>query len=109
MKRFFSVICFLVASNAFAGTQSGFVEYVSVRASDGVIVFKLTGTKENSPACATIDYWLIKDENSIAGQQQYSMILAAQAAKKTVRIEGMNTCTRWGDGEDVDTMYITNL
>jgi len=49
---------------------------------------------------------MIKDENSVAGQQQYSMLLGAHAAQKTVNISGMNTCSRWGDLEDINSVQI---
>jgi hypothetical protein len=34
------------------------------------------------------------------------IILVAHAAGKTVSITGMNTCNRWGDGEDVNLIKI---
>jgi len=109
MKKVISVIFLLLSLNANAGSQMGTVDYIIVRASDGLIYFTLTGgALENRPSCATIGYWMIKDENSNAGQQQYSMILAAHAAGKTVRVTGSNTCSRWGNGEDVDALQIRN-
>ncbi len=60
------------------------------------------GEKIDSPACATISYWMIRDENSNSGKQQLSMLLAAHAAQRSISVHGMNTCNRWGDGEDVD-------
>ena len=93
----------------YAGDQTGTVKYVIVRASDGLVYFLLQdGTPANKPACATKDYWMIKDENSNAGKQQYSMILAAHASGKTVKVGGLGACTRWSDGEDVNYIQILN-
>lgn len=109
MKKIISVFLLALSFNVCAGNQSGTVNYVIVRASDGLVYFTLKGGALNSrPACATIGYWMIKDENSNAGKQQYSMILAAHAAGKTVNVTGMNSCNRWGDGEDVNTIQIIN-
>ena len=58
--------------------------------------------------CAANPYWIVRDENSNAGKQQYSMILAAHAAGKTVSVTGMNTYIRWRDGEDVNEIKILN-
>jgi len=45
---------------------------------------------------------MIKDENSNTGKQQLAILLAARASGETITVDGSNTCTRWGDGEDVD-------
>jgi hypothetical protein len=49
---------------------------------------------------------MIKNENSVAGKSQISLLLAAQAAGKPVAITGAGTCTRWGDGEDIDVLVV---
>mgnify|MGYP003386732552 CR=1 FL=1 len=109
MKHLIGILLIALAFNASAGSQTGTLDYVIVRASDGLVYFTLKdGALNNRPDCATIAYWMIKDENSNAGKQQYSMILAAHAAGKTVSVTGMNTCSRWGDGEDVNTIQIKN-
>lgn len=102
---FFSFFSF----NLFAGTQMGKVGSLIVRASDGLIYFTIIGDgKLNGPSCAKNDYWMIKDENSEAGKKQYALLLAALAAQKTIRVSGMNTCIRWGDGEDVNYIIMGN-
>ncbi|MEL4391894.1 hypothetical protein [Shewanella algae] len=92
----------------FAGEQSGKVETLYARASDNLHLVTLYkgNAKSNSPACATSNYWLIKDENSAAGKSQFSQLLSAKMAGKTVFIKGTNTCSRWGDGEDINTIVI---
>ena len=97
----------LLSVYANAGTQVGTVQYVMVRASDGLTYFTLSDSSPSGkPACAAINYWMIKDENSVAGKSQYAMVLSAHASGKKVRITGMNTCSRWRDGEDVDSIQI---
>lgn len=98
----------ITSLGAHAGTQTGIVSDVIVRASDGLIWFWVSGTaKTGSPACAQgAAWWMIRDETSVAGKQQYAMLLAAHAAGKTVTVSGMNSCNRWSSGEDVDWIQI---
>ncbi|WP_211233670.1 hypothetical protein [Zooshikella ganghwensis] len=107
MKKIFVGLLAALSLNSFAGSQEGTVGYLRVRASDGVIYFNLIGApKINSPACATIPYWIIHDENSNIGKLQYSMVLAAKSSGKKLSITGMNTCQRWKDGEDVNEIAL---
>lgn len=101
-----SIGFFSAMAPASAGTVTGTVEWVIARASDGLTYAMINGTASAKPACATKGYWIIKDENSEAGKKQYAMLLAAQASGLTVTIGGMNTCTRWADGEDIDYIEI---
>lgn len=97
----------LCALPSFAGTQIGTVDWVIVRASDGLVYFSIDGQKATGkPECATHSYWMIKDENSTSGMLQYSMLLSAHNSGRPVTVTGMNTCSRWGDGEDVNTLRL---
>jgi hypothetical protein len=87
--------------SSFAGTQSGLVTKIYVRASDGINAVYLSGAPAGRPACATFPYWIIKDENSTAGKKQLALLVAAQATGKTISIEGAGVCSRWPDGEDI--------
>jgi len=99
----------LMSSLLVAGSQTGTVDYIIVRASDGLIYFTLKdAAATNRPSCATINYWMIGDENSNSGQAQYAMVLSAQASGKSVTVEGMGFCKRWPDGEDVNAIMIKN-
>lgn len=105
--KFLLLFLAVIVSPVFAGTQTGKVETVIVRASDGLVYFTLSGgSKTGSPSCATVGYWMIRDENSNVGKQQYSMILTAHASGKTVTVVGANACSRWKDGEDVDYIQL---
>lgn len=109
MKNVILILLLFFSAYTYAGTQTGTVGSVIVRASDGLVYFTLeNGSLDNRPSCATKGYWMIKDENSNAGKQQYSMILAAHASRKVVKVVGMNTCSRWADGEDVNYIQILN-
>ena len=102
-KLFFILFLFFSFSlPSFAGSQTGQITSVQVRASDGLIFVFLSGTATGRPSCATISYWMIKNENSTAGKQQLAQLLAARASGQQVTILGSNTCSRWPDGEDID-------
>ncbi|AQT61094.1 hypothetical protein [Cellvibrio sp. PSBB023] len=103
-KVLFSLFILLTVS-ASAGEQTGKVSQIVVRGSDNLHYFFLEGSSSNKPVCAKHTYWMIRDENSIAGKTQISLLLSAQAQQKTIRVVGSGSCTRWGDGEDVDAIF----
>lgn len=94
----------LIAFPAFAGSQTGKITQLFVRASDGLVYFVLSGPAFGKPACAIQPYWMIKDENAAAGKRQLALLLTARATDQVITVSGMSTCTRWGDGEDVDNI-----
>ncbi len=97
----------LFTSQAFAGSQTGKVTSILVRQSDGLHYFYMSGVGENKPDCASSHtYWMIKDENSTVGKTQFSMLLTAYASGKTISVIGTNSCTRWGDGEDLNSIAL---
>lgn len=77
-----------------------------VRASDGLVSVELEGTHAGKPACAIYDYWMIREEASVFGKQQYAMLLSAKLAGKSIKIIGSNQCVRWLDGEDIDAIFL---
>jgi hypothetical protein len=100
---FVALVCLCSATFGFAGEQAGTVDTLHVRISDGLIYFTLKGGAiTGKPACSSGNYWMIRSETAQAGKMQYAALLAAQMAGKNVRVFGLNTCVRWGDGEDVD-------
>jgi hypothetical protein len=96
----------MVASHVIAGTQTGKVRDVYIRDSDGLILVDLYGTASGHPACATQPYWLIPRETTESGKRMLAMLLAAQLSGRTVVIRGKDTCSRWGDGEDIESVGI---
>ena len=88
-------------SSLIAGEVTGTVTSLLVRQSDGLTYFTVSGTATGKPTCATNSYWIIQDETSEAGKKLYALVMAAKIAEKQINVVGANTCTRWGDGEDV--------
>jgi hypothetical protein len=105
-KIIIGLIGVVVAVPSIAGTQTGKIVKVYARATDGVNLVYVSGSRSGRPNCATQDYWIIKDENSTTGKKQFAMLLMAQAAGRTVMLEGPGSgaCTRWGDGEDIGSV-----
>jgi hypothetical protein len=93
---------------ASAGQVTGVINWVMVRASDGLTYVSIIGTPTGQPGCATGGYWMIADENSEAGKKQYAMLLEAKATGAAITIYGTNTCTRWPDGENINAVLIAN-
>ena len=109
MQGWIALTLALLTTAAHAGQQAGTIDYLRVRASDGLIFFALTGeAKTGAPACAKFNYWMLRDETSKTADQQYVMLLAAQMAGKTVNVTGLNSCNRWPDGEDVNEVRVLN-
>ncbi len=92
----------IFSSSVLAGTQTGQVTQIIVRAKDGLTYFFLTNSSNGRPACATERYWIIKDENSASAQRQLALLMTAKASGQAVSVGGTDTCTRWPDGEDVN-------
>ena len=93
---------------SFAGSQGGKITQLIAR-SDNLHYFFLEGTPTNRPDCAlSQNYWMIKDENSVAGKTQISMLLTAYASGKAITVVGTGECTRWSDGEDVSYIKLEN-
>ena len=105
-KRLFVVVLSLLATPAWCGSQTGQVTQVFVRERDGLVYFTMSGQHDNRPACATQQYWIVKNENSEAGKRQLALLLAARSTGAVVTVSGSNTCVRWHDGEDADTVSI---
>lgn len=106
MKICFIVALLMLCGDVFAGAQVGKVKSVVAR-DDGLhFVFLEGAAATGKPACAKNSYWMIRDENSTAGKSQLSILLAAHVSGKTISIEGKNTCTRWGDGEDISAVLL---
>ena len=91
---------------AWGSSSEGTISHVVVRQSDGLIYANILGARSSPPACATAGYFMIKDENSQAGKAQLALLMSAYFAKSPVQIVGSGTCTRWGDGEDIEIVML---
>jgi hypothetical protein len=98
----------LLASPAMAGAQAGYITFLEVRDTDGLIYFGLSGTATGKPACAIWSQWSIPNENSDTGKKLFAMLMSARAAGQQVSVNGKNTCTRWADQEDVGSIRLTD-
>jgi hypothetical protein len=109
-KFLLSLVCGILGAPllASAGQVTGVVSWVMVRGSDGLTYVAMVGTPSGQPGCATGGYWMIANENSQAGKKQYAMLLTAKATGATIAIHGTNTCIRWPDGEDIETIQLAN-
>ena len=96
--------CAVAVSPAIAGTQSGFVKSIYVRDSDGLILVDIEGTASGHPVCAQQTYWIIPNETSDTGKRLLALLLSAQLSYRVVSITGKDTCSRWADGEDIETV-----
>lgn len=110
MRYLLAVAMFLTVNLASASTQMGFIDWVTVRA-DGLVYFSVSNSsgytwippRTTPPACATQGFWVIRSETSMAGQMQYQALLKEGSL---VIIVGTDSCTRWPDAEDVDSLQI---
>ncbi|MGF6115887.1 hypothetical protein ABIE30_002960 [Janthinobacterium lividum] len=105
-RVFAFLLCSMVMVPAFAGTQSGTVTGLAARNTDGLLYFYLSGAATGKPGCATATYWVIKDENSNAGKRLLAILLSAKMTGQAINVVGTGNCTRWVDGEDVETITI---
>jgi len=105
-----AISCALAFIPAFAGTLTGYVKDVYVRDSDGLVFVDLIGTATGRPPCALgTSYWIVPNESTEAGKRLYQALLGAHLAGRVVAIQGKNTCDRWPDGEDIETVGVLGL
>src|ERR1700741_3190204 len=104
----FVVILFQMAPSALAGSQTGYITFLEVRDTDGLIYFGLTGTASGKPTCAVFSAWTLSNENSETGKKLFALLASARVAGQQVSINGKNTCVRWADQEDVASVRVTD-
>jgi len=99
-----------IAPQAEASESYGQIVHLWVRDSDGLIYVTLDRAPTTPrPACAaSTSYYMIARENSEVGKRQYAMLLAAKLAGKPVYIWGKGACVRWGDGEDIEGLRLSD-
>lgn len=96
----------LGSTSAGASEVQGAIIDFQARSSDGLHYLHMNGSRTTKPACATQNYFMIKDESSRAGQSQVAQILTAQATGRSILVLGSGTCTRWVDGEDIELIKL---
>lgn len=96
-----------ITQQVLASTYTGKISAIHVRNADGLVWIYVEGTRTGEvPTCGKKTYMIIKNENSESGKRQLALLMLAHATNKKVIVVGANTCTRWGDGEDIDTVSI---
>ena len=103
-----SAVLFITGSRAQAGTQTGYVTFLEVRDTDGLIYFGLSGTASGKPTCAVFPAWTLPNEGSETGKKLFALLVSARTAGQQVSVNGKNTCVRWGDQEDVASIRVTD-
>lgn len=101
---FAATLMAMVPTASVAGTATGRIASLTTRASDGLQIVVVQGALSGRPSCARYDYFMIRDEKSDTGKTQFAMLMAAFLSGKSVRVDGSGTCSRWGDGEDIEAV-----
>ena len=107
-----SRMCFAAAFAVFSGAATagditGYVTSVVTRDSDGLTYAVVAGTPANRASCAAAtSYWIVAAETTESGKKQYALLLSAKTSGLRVTINGKGTCTRWSDGEDINTLQL---
>jgi hypothetical protein len=97
----------VVSCSAVAGDITGYVTSVVTRDSDGLTYAVVAGTPSSRAACAAAtSYWIVAAETTESGKKQYALLLSAKTSGLRVTINGKGTCTRWIDGEDINTLQL---
>ena len=102
-------LCAVAVTPAIAGKQSGFVKDLSVRDSDGLIQVNLFGNVDfgdQHPACGYRSYWIVPNETTESGKRLFTTLLAALLSGHKITVQGKKTCTRWSDGEDIESVDV---
>jgi hypothetical protein len=105
MKKYPLLLVLAASSTAYAeGNQTGTINWIATRASDGVVYFTLgQNPKTGSPGCATSSYWTIADETSTTGKQQIAQLMLAAASGTAVSVSGSGGCgLRMTNAENVN-------
>lgn len=106
-KLCFAAALAAVSGSAYAGDITGYVTSVVTRDSDGLTYAVVAGTANNRATCASAtSYWMISAEATENGKKQYALLLSAKTAGLRVVITGKGTCTRWTDGEDINSIQL---
>jgi hypothetical protein len=88
-----------------ASSAQGRVTVLIARGTDGLLYVEIEGAPSNRPACASdTRYYMVRDENSSGGKSQFAMLMSAYISGVPVSINGTGLCSRWVDGEDIDTV-----
>src|SRR4051794_36837430 len=80
----------LLASAAWAGSETGTISPGWFAYSDGLVFLFLSGTHDSSP-CSITERWAI-DPSTPAGKIHFSVFLTAAASGRLIALVGSGTC-----------------
>jgi hypothetical protein len=102
-----AILSLIVTQQACAGDVTGTITNLIFRDVDGLVYVIVSGAPSGRPQCAAgTSYWMVPNENSDSGKRMVAALLAARMSGRVIAISGKNTCTRWGDGEDINYVNI---
>jgi hypothetical protein len=112
IKTILITLLLLISLPAFSGTGSGLVTRIFAHEKDngnGVIMFAtenhtIDASDNNGTPCSSHE-WAF-DAHTHLGKAMYSLLLAAAAQKIPVIVNGMGSCSAWGDREEPSYIYV---
>lgn len=97
----FVILC-LINASVVSGNGHGKVEIEHVGGyGDGRLVFLYTTHHNAQPSCNTYRKRWVLNLGNASGREQYSLLLAAQTARKDVVVRGTGKCDLWHDTETI--------
>lgn len=113
LSKYFFVLILAVASTVGAAEFRGKIDTIAAGPGLGDFVFvRVAGHSPVAPwsvDCSSNGYWSFKfDTSAPAGNETYSLLLAAYTAKSEVIINGTGSCSA-GAGEDIQNLFYTRF
>jgi hypothetical protein len=107
------VALLFLSSAAQASSEWGRLDWIAVRATDGLVYFAVEvpvfggfPPRTPRPPCATQGYWILGDIAKPAVRLQYDLLIRSQTSGLPVRVDGTGACGTWPDAEDVETVQL---
>ncbi len=76
--------------------------------SGDVVIFNISGSRANSPACSSQGSEWALSLTTPTGRAMYAMLLAANTQNRAVRVVGWGTCLSWTQRAEPGWMQIEN-
>lgn len=98
------IFILLLSFHAYSGTATGkIIDYATNKFN--IFSFALDVPETSKPACNTANRYAVSTSTQ-AGRDVMSSIVNAKNVNLTVSVSGLNTCTAWGDSEDVNVIQV---
>ena len=96
----------LYSGIANASSSSGKLDIYWVLQKEEVFLFKLTGTVNLKPACNTQSRYAVSLKTD-SGRTIKDMVISSKENGLDIVILGRDTCTAWGDSEDINYIGVS--